>query len=64
MPVRRRIIIDCDPGQDDADALFLAFASRDQLDILGFHMPFPALGRVERFGDSFRWVQESYRLKV
>ncbi len=31
----RRIIIDCDPGQDDAVALFLAFASRDELDIAG-----------------------------
>ncbi len=32
---RRQVIIDCDPGQDDAVALFLAFASRDDLDILG-----------------------------
>ena len=32
---RRRIIIDCDPGQDDAVCLFLAFASRDELDLLG-----------------------------
>ncbi len=32
---RRRVIIDCDPGQDDAVALFLAFASRDDLDIAG-----------------------------
>ena len=31
----RKIIIDCDPGQDDAVALFLAFASRDDLDLLG-----------------------------
>ncbi len=29
----RRIIIDCDPGQDDAVALFLAMSSPDELDI-------------------------------
>ena len=32
---QRQIIIDCDPGQDDAVALFLAFSSPDELDILG-----------------------------
>jgi purine nucleosidase len=31
----QRIIIDCDPGQDDAVALFLAMASPDELEILG-----------------------------
>jgi purine nucleosidase len=31
----RKIIIDCDPGQDDAVALFLALASPDELDVLG-----------------------------
>lgn len=31
----RRIIIDCDPGVDDATMLLLAFASPDELDILG-----------------------------
>ena len=31
----RKIIIDCDPGQDDAVALFLAMSSPAELDILG-----------------------------
>jgi purine nucleosidase len=31
---RQRIIIDCDPGQDDAVALFLAMASPEELEIV------------------------------
>ncbi len=31
----RKIIIDCDPGQDDAVALFLALGSPEDLDLLG-----------------------------
>ncbi|MEM9208828.1 MAG: nucleoside hydrolase, partial [Pseudomonadota bacterium] len=33
--VQRRIIIDCDPGQDDAVNLLLAMASPDEFEILG-----------------------------
>jgi purine nucleosidase len=32
---RRKVIIDCDPGQDDAIMLLLAFASREELDVAG-----------------------------
>lgn len=32
---KQKIIIDCDPGQDDAVMLLLALASPDELDILG-----------------------------
>ncbi|MBP1851312.1 nucleoside hydrolase [Rhizobium halophytocola] len=35
MSAARKIIIDTDPGQDDAAALMLAFASPDELEVLG-----------------------------
>ncbi|MBB4063820.1 nucleoside hydrolase [Gellertiella hungarica] len=35
MTEKRKIIIDTDPGQDDAAAIFLAFGSPDELELLG-----------------------------
>ncbi len=35
MAMRRKIIIDTDPGQDDAAAIMLALASPDEMEILG-----------------------------
>ena len=35
MPTPRKIIIDTDPGQDDAVAIMLAFGSPDEIEVLG-----------------------------
>lgn len=32
--------------------------------VIGHHMPFPAVGFVERNGDAFRWVPATYQLRV
>ena len=31
---------------------------------IGFHMPFPSVGYVERTGDGYRWVPASYQLNT
>ncbi len=35
MAEKRKIIIDTDPGQDDAAAILLAFGSPEELEVLG-----------------------------
>ena len=35
MNIKKQIIFDCDPGQDDAVALALAMAAKDEIDLLG-----------------------------
>ena len=50
---KRRIIIDCDPGQDDAVNLLLAFAAREELEVLGVtavagNIPLPLTERNAR----------------
>ncbi|PRY95227.1 glyoxylase-like metal-dependent hydrolase (beta-lactamase superfamily II) [Hasllibacter halocynthiae] len=40
----------------------LGMAAADGTPILGYHMPFPAVGYVEEAGDGFRWIPHSYQL--
>ncbi|WP_159710807.1 MBL fold metallo-hydrolase [Geminicoccus flavidas] len=42
----------------------LDMAATDRLVVSGYHMPFPALGFIERSGESFRWVPVSYQLNL
>ena len=40
----------------------LDLAATDRAPIIGYHMPFPAVGYVDRDGDGFRWIPETGQL--
>jgi glyoxylase-like metal-dependent hydrolase (beta-lactamase superfamily II) len=42
----------------------LDMLATDKVPFTGYHMPFPAIGFVEKNGDSFRWVAHTYQLHV
>ena len=42
----------------------LDMVATDRIPMIGYHMPFPAVGYVEEAGDGFRWVPESYQLML
>lgn len=55
---------------DDKDAAtasrkrVLDMAATDDLVVVGHHMPFPAVGYVERWNAGFRWTPASYQFRV
>lgn len=58
-------------GVDDDKAAAVAtrkrildWAASDGLWVIGHHMPFPGLGFVERWRDSYRWQPHSYQLTI
>ncbi len=59
------VLFDQDKAQGAATrrAIF-EMAATDRLPIIGYHMPFPSLGYVEREGTAFRWLPHSYQLNV
>ena len=40
----------------------LGLAAADRVPIIGYHMPFPAVGYVDISGDGFRWIPEGGQL--
>jgi glyoxylase-like metal-dependent hydrolase (beta-lactamase superfamily II) len=36
----------------------------DRLPIVGYHMPFPSVGYVERLGSGYRWLAHTYQLSL
>ncbi|MEM7711559.1 MAG: MBL fold metallo-hydrolase [Pseudomonadota bacterium] len=42
----------------------LGMVAAERMPMLGYHMPFPAMGYVEADGNGFRWIPESYQLML
>ena len=42
----------------------LGMLASERMPMIGYHMPFPAVGYVEARGDGFRWVPESYQMML
>lgn len=42
----------------------LGMAATDRIPVIGYHLPFPALGFVETRGDGFHYVPASYQLSL
>jgi len=62
--VTRKIIIDTDPGQDDAVALLLALASPEELDILGIVAVAGNVGLAQNARNALKVVELSGRTEV
>ena len=42
----------------------LDMLATDKIAVTGYHMPFPAIGFVEKLSEGYRWVQASYQLHI
>lgn len=57
------VLFDTDKAQAAATRRrMLDMMAADQLPFIGYHMPFPAIGFVEKAGDNFRYAPASYQL--
>ena len=62
--VARKIIIDTDPGQDDAIAILLALASPDELDVLGLVAVAGNVGLAQNAKNALKVVELSGRTGI
>lgn len=42
----------------------LDMLATDRFPVTGYHMPFPAVGYIDKTSDGFRWVQASYQMHL
>jgi len=59
--------LDVDDDKEKAAATrkrVLDMAATDKLIVAGYHMPFPALGMIEKGPGGYRWVPVSYQLSL
>ena len=64
---RPDIHLDVDDDKEKAAATrmrILDMAATEELFIIGYHMPFPGIGFVERTEQTYRWVPHSYQLNL
>jgi glyoxylase-like metal-dependent hydrolase (beta-lactamase superfamily II) len=64
---RPDIHLDVDDDKEKAAATrtrILDMAANEELFVLGYHMPFPGIGYVERWQGAYRWVPHSYQLNL
>lgn len=64
---RPDIHLDVDDDKEKAAATrkrILDMVATEQIPVVGYHMPFPGAGYVERAGGSYRWAPHSYQLNL
>jgi hypothetical protein len=42
----------------------LDMLATDKIPVTGYHMPFPAIGYIDKREGGYRWVQASYQLNL
>lgn len=59
--------LDVDDDKDravDTRRRLLDMAATDRLLVAGYHMPFPAIGYIDRESKGFRWIPHSYQMDL